>query len=309
MNDSIERSPSALETTLCLLNGGAHSGAAQDAQERLGDIFRRLGCEVRFELPPDSAQIEAMAREAVENGARLVIAGGGDGTMNAVANVLAGTETALGVLPLGTLNHFAKDLGIPLNLEAAVATALAGQMRRVDVGEVNGRVFVNNSSIGLYPQIVRERDALQEDGRSKWTAFAEALVDVLRRSSAIRARLWTPDRSFSTRTELVFVGNNEYQLAMPRIAGRLRLDGGMLWVWNVPRTGRFRAVWAAFRGLFAATRPVTPFAFCTDELRISVRRQSVDVAVDGEVVRMHTPLLYRSRPRALRVIVPAESAG
>ncbi|MBV9571228.1 MAG: sphingosine kinase [Alphaproteobacteria bacterium] len=310
MNDSIERSRGlSADTTLCLLNGGAHSGAAQDARNRLGDIFNQLGSNVRIELPAGGGEIEAMAREAAQAGAKLVIAGGGDGTINAVANALAGTETALGVLPLGTLNHFAKDLGIPLDLETAASTALRGTVRRVDVGEVNGRVFINNSSIGLYPQMVREREALQEKGRGKWTAFAEALVDTLRRSPAIRVRLWTPERIVSSRTELVFVGNNEYELAMPRVAARLRLDGGMLWIWNVPRAGRFRAAWAAFRALFAAPRSATPFAFCTQELRVSLRRRSVDVAMDGEVLRLRTPLLYRSRPRALRVIVPAEGAG
>jgi diacylglycerol kinase family enzyme len=293
----------------CLLNAAAHSDGAEKQRGHVAEAFTKLGKQVHVEMPPNCDAIEDCARQAVQNGAKLVIAGGGDGTMNAVANALAGSKTALGVLPMGTLNHFAKDLGIPLDIGDAVANALGGQVRKVDVGEVNGRVFLNNSSIGLYPEIVREREALQKRGHSKWMAFAEAMVDVVHRSSAIRVRIKTPARSLKTRTDFVFIGNNEYELAAPRIGARLRMDGGQLWVCNVPHTGRFRAVLAALRAFFAVQAPSSPLAFCTHELRIDTGRESVDVAADGEVFRLQTPLLYRSRPRALRVIVPAESSG
>ncbi|MFL5236594.1 MAG: diacylglycerol/lipid kinase family protein [Rhizomicrobium sp.] len=294
---------------LCLLNGAAHSDGAEKQRGLVAEAFTKLGKHVHIEMPSNCDAIEDTARQAVQNGAKLVIAGGGDGTMNAVANALAGSETALGVLPMGTLNHFAKDLGIPLDIDDAVVNALEGNVRRVDVAEVNGRVFINNSSIGLYPEIVREREALQKRGHSKWVAFAEAMVEVVHRSSAIRVRLKTPARSTKTRTDFVFIGNNEYELAAPRIGARVRMDGGQLWVCNVPHTGRFRAILAALRAFFAVQAPRSPLAFCTRELRIDTGHQSVDVAADGEVFRLQTPLLYRSRPRALHVMVPAASSG
>jgi diacylglycerol kinase family enzyme len=294
----------AEDTILCLLNPRAHSEGAAAAQDSLAQGFARSGRSVRIELPESREALERLAQEAVGTGARLVIAAGGDGTMNAVANVLAGSETALGILPLGTLNHFAKDLGIPMEIEAAIANIFAGQPCAVDVGEVNGRVFVNNSSIGLYPEIVRERKALQKDGQSKWVALARAALAVVGRSTAIRVRMSTAERTLHTKTEFLFVGNNEYEFSTARVAARLRLDGGVLWVLHVPHTGRFRAIMEAVRALFAARKLHPPFVFTAPELRIETRRRSIDIALDGEVRRVQTPLLYRSRPRALRVMVP-----
>lgn len=305
--DTIGNIPPAAEAemaVLCLLNPAAHSDGAAEMRDRLTQIFAQTGRPVRIEEPSSHGALEQLALEAVRTGAKLVIAGGGDGTMNAVANALAGTHTTLGVLPLGTLNHFAKDLGIPLEIDAAVANAFAGRVREVDVGEVNSRVFVNNSSIGLYPQIVRERETLQQNGQSKWIAFARAAIAVVQRSTAIHVRMRTPQRVLKTKTEFVFVGNNEYELAAPRIGSRLRLDGSELWVFQIPRMGRFRAVAEAAHAFFAAQKPHPPFAFTARELRIDTSRRGIDVALDGEVMRMQTPLLYRSRSRALRVVVP-----
>jgi diacylglycerol kinase family enzyme len=294
----------ANETILCLLNPAAHSDGAAALRDGLAQTFAQLGHRVRIEVPSNCDLLEQLAREAAQAGAKLVIAGGGDGTMNAAANALAGSKTALGVLPLGTLNHFAKDLGIPLEIEAAVANALAGRVREVDVGEVNGRVFINNSSIGLYPEIVREREALQHDGKNKWLALAHAAIAVIRRSNAIKVRIQAQHQMLKTRTRFVFIGNNEYEFAGPRIAARVRLDGGALWVVQVPYVGRFRALAQAALAFFRAGAPRSPIVFSTQDLRIDVRKRSIDVALDGEVMRMQTPLLYRSRPGALRVAVP-----
>lgn len=301
--------PGANEIPLCLLNGAAHSGAAEENGRRLADIFAGLNRQVRIETPKDCDGLEALAQNAVRRGSSLVIAGGGDGTISSIANILAGSKTALGVLPLGTLNHFAKDLGIPLDLEAAAANALLGKTRSVDVGEVNGRVFINNSSIGLYPKIVRERESLQKKGHGKWVALAQAMVETLQRSHTLRVGINAVGHRLTTRTELLFVGNNEYELAAPNIGARARIDGGELWVCNIPRAGRFRAVLAALRAIFHVGSQPDPLAFSTGEMKLTLRHRSLDVAIDGEVVRMQTPLVYRSRPRALQVIVPAEQAN
>lgn len=293
---------------LCLLNGAAHSDGAESRRAQIAQAFARLNQPVEIlEIQPGES-ISDQARKAVVRGDTAIVAAGGDGTMSAMANALAGTETALAVVPLGTLNHFAKDVGIPLELEAAVANAVNGMMRLVDVGEVNGRIFINNSSIGLYPAIVRERTTLQKDGRGKWIAFAAALFGVLKRSRSIRVRLASRVESLSTRTEFVFIGNNAYDLAPPRIGGRNRLDAGLLWVCRLPHTGRFRAMLAALRALSSGPQPNSPLAFTAREVSISMRRPRIDVALDGEVIAMQTPLRYRSRPQALRLIAPVQSS-
>jgi diacylglycerol kinase family enzyme len=295
---------SAADTYLCILNGTAHSGEAEAARARLAAIFAGLKREVRIVMAADGEAIDGHAREAVRQSHRMVIVGGGDGTVSAVANALAGTETALAVLPLGTLNHFAKDLGLPLALEDAAANAFSGEMRLVDVAEVNGRVFLNNSSIGLYPRIVREREALQRKGQSKWVALAKAILASVRRSRVMWVRLLSAECRVTMKTAFVFVGNNPYELAVPQLGARKTLEGGTLWACYLPHIGRFRAVAAALRGLFGGTKPVAPLAFTTEELCIETRRARLRVAFDGEVSDMETPLRYRIRPRSLRVIVP-----
>ena len=107
-------------------------------------------------LPPSG--LAASIAQRIADGVDVVVAAGGDGTISSVAAALIDTPVPLGILPVGTLNHFAKDLGLPLDLAGAVRTIMEGQRRRVDVGEVNGRIFVNNSSIGMYPVMVRDRD-------------------------------------------------------------------------------------------------------------------------------------------------------
>jgi diacylglycerol kinase family enzyme len=294
----------AAETYLCILNGAAHSGKAEAARARLAAIFAGLKRDVRIVMPADGEEIARHAREAVRESRRMVIAAGGDGTINAVANALAGTQTALAVIPLGTLNHFAKDLGIPLALEEAAANAFSGEVRSVDVAEVNGCLFLNNSSIGLYPRIVREREALQRKGESKWAAVAQAVLASVRHSRAVWVRLLAAERNVATKTAFVFVGNNMYELAVPQLGARKTLQGGTLWACYLPHTGRFRALAAALRVLFGSATPAAPLAFTTQELCIETQRARLRVAFDGEVRDLETPLRYRIRPRDLRVVAP-----
>jgi diacylglycerol kinase family enzyme len=170
-------------------------------------------------------------------------------------------------------------------------------------------VFVNNSSIGLYPEIVREREALQRRGHGKWVSLARAMIGVFHHAPGPRLDLRFAHRALKGRTELLFVGNNEYELAAMRIGARMHLDGGVLWVYRVPHAGRFRAIAAALAAFFGGGRPKAPLAFATDELRVDARVRELEVALDGEVARMETPLHYRSRPGALRVMVPARPAS
>jgi diacylglycerol kinase family enzyme len=284
---------------VCLLNPRAGTAAGADAQ--LPELFARLGRTVHLSSPHDMG---AAARKAVESGASLVIAGGGDGSLSAVAQALVGSATALGVLPLGTFNHFAKDLGVPLELEAAVATAFAGEARPIDVAEVNGRIFLNNSSIGVYANLVRAREALQARGERKWRALAHAAPAVFRRSRPLFVQMRAEGRELTCKAEFIFVGNNEYELAAPKTGGRTRLDGGTLWVSHLPHTGRFHALGAALLAVLGGGKPPAPLVFTTEELRIESRAPQLHVAMDGEVLLMKTPLTYRIRPRALKVMVP-----
>ena len=168
-------------------SSGAHD--KEVVRSRLVELFAASGIEARISLARTGAEVFDLAQRAARNGADTIVAAGGDGTINSVASAVVGSEKSLGVLPFGTLNHFAKDLHIPLDLEGAVNTIVAGHKTQVDVGEVNGRVFLNNSSLGLYPSIVRERQKQQRLGWGKWPAYVWAALAVLRRYLFLNIRL------------------------------------------------------------------------------------------------------------------------
>lgn len=251
----------------------------------------------------------ATARRALEQGADIIVAGGGDGTINAVASVLieAGrAEQRFGVLPLGTLNHFAKDLSIPLDLDQAIANIASGVPRRVDVGEVNGRIFLNNSSLGMYPDIVRDREQQQRHlGRGKWPAFGRAVLSALRRFPFLNVQLKINGEQHARRTPFVFIGNNEYQQGLS-MGARACMDGGNLCLYVAQKPTRLGLLRLALHALFGKLAQARDFdVLQAPELVIESHHRHMRVATDGEVTLMQPPLCYRSRAAALTVIVPA----
>src|SRR5262245_28881854 len=140
-----------------IINAGSGVDDKAANCQQITDLFDSHGIKANVHLATNGEELLNFARRAVAGNSQIIVAGGGDGTISAVASMLVGTDKTLGVLPLGTLNHFAKDLGIPLDLEAAIQTLAHGYSIPIDVGMVNDRVFINNSSLGLYPEIVRHR--------------------------------------------------------------------------------------------------------------------------------------------------------
>jgi len=254
----------------------------------------------------DGHELQDAAKKAVAAGSGLVVAGGGDGTVGSVAGAAAGSETKVGILPLGTLNHFARDLGIPLDLGAAAKLIATGKMRQVDVAEVNGRIFINNSAIGVYPLMVSDRDSQQEQlGRTKRLAMAVAAARTLVRYSSRRLTLTVNDRKAQVDTPLLFVGNNRYRLEFPGTGTRERLDAGELSVIVLRRKSRWGFFATLVRSLVGIERP-TDIVQLEDvaTLRVASPRSSLTISLDGETARMEVPLTYRIRPKALKVIAP-----
>ena len=289
-----------------IINASSGTDDKAEAVKHLKELFGARGVDASVLLARSGGEIIELARRAVKEERQPIVAGGGDGTINAVAAQLVDTDRTLGVLPLGTLNHFAKDLRIPLGLKEAAETILNGRAVQVDVGEVNGRVFLNNSSLGLYPSIVHRREQQQHRlGRGKWPAFIWAALSVLRRYPFLNVRLHVDERELARRTPFVFIGNNEYVMESFDIGARACLDAGRLSLYIAHRTGRMGLLRLAWRALFGGLRDEEDFdALCTRELWIETRRRRLRVATDGEVTVMQTPLHYRVRPRALSVIVP-----
>ena len=294
-------------THVVLLNGGAGSISA-DVATVIRSRFEAHGIESDIRTVEQGDDMGEATRRAMQGGPQVIVAGGGDGTLNAVAGALIGSGITLGVLPLGTLNHFAKDARIPMDVAAAIDIICTGRIAKVDVGRVNGRVFLNNSSLGLYPQVVQRRDRLvQRLGHPKWPAFVWAATAVLRRYPFVDVRLVVEGKSLAYRTPLLFVGNNEYVLDGLLLGARERLDAGCLSIYIVKPVGRLGLAMLALRALFGGLRSAADFAsLCATEIEVTTRRSSLKVAVDGEVVRMQSPLSYQVRPGSLAVMVAAD---
>ena len=284
------------------------SGSAARGDREVSDIraaFEAARLKVCIELL-DGAAIAEQAKKAVEAGAELIVVGGGDGTISAAAGALAGTGTSLGILPLGTLNHFARDLGIPMKPDEAAMVIAEGKVREVDVAEVNGRTFINNSAIGLYPLMVIDRDLQQQRlGRSKSLAMVVAALRTLARFHHDRLTLTVNDEQARLDTPLLFVGNNDYRIDIGAPGHRDSLQDGKLCVLVMRKKTRRGMIAASARALLNRTRPDDMVRLDdVARLRVASRRRHLPISVDGEVIALTSPLDYKVRKRALRVIAP-----
>ena len=290
-----------------LLNRAGGSLAADPAlADRARDALTGAGLDVEVELL-GGGECAVRCRAIAERGDPLVIVGGGDGTISAAASALAGTETLLGILPLGTLNHFARDLGLPTDLGEAARLIAAGKERRVDIGEMNDRVFINNSAIGLYPLMVVDRDLQRKRlGRSKRLAMIVASLRTLIRFNHHRLTLTVnEERTGRVDTPLLFVGNNDYRIDIGAPGQRERLDGGELYVLVMRKKSRTGLLAASIRALLGRSHPDDMVQLeGVERLRVSSHRPQLAVSLDGEVVRRAPPLEYKVRKKALRVVAP-----
>lgn len=310
--DAIPAGPVAGRTAarrwVVVLNASAGS-AASDARHRVRAALANAGVDATVCMSNGGDAVAIARRAAADPSFDVVVAAGGDGTVSAVAGVLAGTDKALAILPLGTLNHFAKDLGIPTDLDEAARALAAAAPRAVDVGEVNGRVFVNNSSVGVYPRVVRKREQLRSllgAWIGKWAAMALATVDVLLRLTPLSIRIQWDGGDVLRRTTFVFVGNNRYDTAVLTTQRRAFLDRGILGVYVGNERTRLALLRLGVRGLLGHIDSSDVEALEVRSLTLTSRRRRVaPVALDGEVVRLATPIRYRIRAGALRVLAPA----
>ena len=272
--------------------------------DQLRSLFQQYGITPSILVVPKGTDIRKLALEAVRKNDKIIVAGGGDGTVNAVSSALVGTDCIFGVLPLGTLNHFAKDLGMPGEIPEAIRAIAQQYVSTVDVGEVNEQTFVNNSSLGIYPSIVSERKRLQRTGVQKWLALLVASFKVFHRLPRITVRVKVEEKSLVRSTHFVFIGNNEYEIEGTKLGTRRCLNAGHLVLYTADSQTRKDLVRLAFRTLFGRHSWDQFEILRTQELLIESRRPHLHVSFDGEVAKMKTPLHYRILPRALRVIVP-----
>ena len=273
----------------------------------LRQLFAAAGVEASVCAAPGPT-VEAAIRAAVGSDADAVVIGGGDGTVATAAGLLLGSDKALGLLPLGTMNLLARDLGMPGDLRAAVAALARGERRLIDVGEVNGHVFLNNSVIGLYPSLVRARERQRGvPGWRKGPAMASAVLKALRYYNLIEVGADLGRGPRLIRTPALAVVNNAYRDPAATFLHRPTLDGGHLGVYvakHRTRLGLVRLMAGLVLGGWQSDAELDSLIM-TDLTVTSHSRHRLKVAIDGEVCRLTPPLIYRIRPKALAVLGPA----
>lgn len=296
---------------LVLLNGSAGTltnSATKDEPERIRRAFEAAGHQVEVRHV-EGARLEDEARAALKSDVDAIIAGGGDGTINTIANVVAGSDKAYGVLPLGTHNHFAKDLGLPLELEAAIDALAHGGVTDLPVAEVDGRIFLNFSALGFHPELVRHRDAQRKTlGRTKWLAMGVALFRVFVRFPILRVELRTPERRIVRYSPSVIVCNNPHQMRVFGVEDASVPQRGLLNVYVATGRSRLGLIWLFLRSLFGRLDRTETFeVVALPEVTIDTRRSWAHVSIDGEVADLRPPLRYKVRQTALRVLTPART--
>ena len=294
-----------MRVSVLLNRGGGAVAADEEIADKVKAALEAAGIDADLELI-DGGECEVRCRAIAERGDELLVVGGGDGTIGAAASALAGTQTKLGILPLGTLNHFARDLGIPAVLDDAAKLLVSGVERRVDVAEMNGRIFINNSAIGLYPLMVVDRDLQRKRlGRSKRLAMLVASLRTLARFNHQRLTLTVNDERARVDTPLLFVGNNDYRLDIAAPGERESLDDGELCVLVMRKKTRMGLIAASVRALLNRTQSDDMVRLDhVERLRVESHRSQLAVSLDGEVVSSAPPLNYVIRKQALRVIAP-----
>jgi YegS/Rv2252/BmrU family lipid kinase len=291
-----------------------------------GALFLNPTAGVRFS-PAEASALEAVAKEAglevfrmergvdvsdtireqLRVGRKMFVVAGGDGTISSVVQALVNSEAVVGVVPFGTYNHFARDLGVPLDWREALDVALSGTVRQVDAGRVNDRFFINNVSIGLYPELVARREERGRDYR-RWKARLHAAYATLRKYPHVTLAIETEYLHEIVRTHVFLVSNNSYDLSRIGIeAPRNTLEEGRLSVYWLPHIPRIVLMRFVAHYLAGRVRNTPGFrSFRTTQLKVQSAKKRLSLGIDGEVFTMAPPLVITIVPKSLLVKVPRE---
>lgn len=284
---------------------------SDEIRQKVETILSNGGSPVEVRTVERGDDIQQKSGE-IASSADVVVAAGGDGTLNAAASCAVSKQVALGVIPAGTLNHFARDLRIPIDPEDAAKALVNGHEIRVDAAAVNGRVFINNAVLGLFPNYRQAEDAIQRrTGRvsrvGKFVTTVAALWHVFWRLPHLSVSLVVDGQPHTLRTPFVLIGNNEHRMEGIGLGSRSRLDSGKLWLYALPACTRWQFARMLLGLIFGRAPRESVFQiYAAAELTINSKQRRVGVGIDGEMEHMKPPLHFKSLPLALRVIAPAE---
>ena len=291
-------------TLFVVLNAGSGHTATELQRTTIANALERAGRQYQLAIVEDASELDDIARRVVEQAVAtggIVVAAGGDGTINAVARRAVGSGCRFGVLPQGTFNYFGRAHGIPEDLEQAIAALLAGTPHPVQVGLVNDRVFLVNASIGLYPKILEEREQdKRQYGRSRMVALLSMLRTALGKHEFLRIRLELDGQQHKLRTPTLFIGNNPLQMQQLGVLPlSTALEEGELAAMAPRSVGRLGMIWLMLRGAagkLGGAQDLVAFSFkriLVKPITLYGTRRRIKVATDGEVTMLDTPLDIR----------------
>lgn len=291
---------------------GFHAANKDEVYEQLVADLSTAGFEIQsFELSEcmnfDQMMQEILLRHRQAENVGVVVAAGGDGTLNAVASKLMGTDIPMGILPLGTFNYVARVLNIPLDLLDAAKAISEGQLRSVHVAQLNQHIYLNNASLGLYPLFIQKREQFNKHfGRFPLHAYTSALDVLIRDRKELKLEVEVDGQRYPVKTPLIFFGNNQLQLAEMKLRIAEAAEAGKVAGVVVAKSDKrtlFKTLWQLIKGNLDQASDV--YSFAADEVIVHSKRIKLTVAVDGEIVTMTPPLKITVRKHALNVMVPA----
>jgi diacylglycerol kinase family enzyme len=292
-----------------VMNAASGDDDKERSRAALEDAFAARGNPVRFHLidnPDDIEQTIAEAKQACIDQPGLLVAAGGDGTVNASAAAIAGSDVPFAVIPLGTFNYFARDIGMPLEPAAAATAILDGQIAPMHVARINKRPFLVNASIGLYVRLIQERERHgRKLGRNRVTAVISGLITALRGHYAMHLDMVIDGKSRTVRTPVVFLGKNYLQLKNLDFDIAEGIAAGKIGIITLEDANPLTMIGIAWRTLFGKPEEAQKLnAFCAEKLEIKTRRPLMSVVVDGEIMALQTPLKIEVQRHALLVVRP-----
>ncbi|KAB0626151.1 diacylglycerol kinase [Acinetobacter gandensis] len=297
-------------------NSGFHAANKEAVYEELVQVLSSHGYEIQsFELGQDvsfdALMDKVLARHQQQQEVGVVVAAGGDGTLNAVAQRLMHTNIPMGILPLGTFNYVARVLNIPLDLIQAANVIATGQNREVHVAQLNDHIYLNNASLGLYPLFIQKREFYnQKFGRFPLHAYTSGLDVLIRDRKELKLEIEVDHHIYPVKTPLIFFGNNQLQLAdlnlkIAKDAAQGKVAGVV--VAKSDKRTLFKLLWQLMRGNIEKAPDV--YSFAAEQVTIHTKRNKITVAIDGEIVEMKPPLQISVKKNALKIRVPHDPAS
>lgn len=295
---------------------GFHATNQDEVYEQLMRDLTSYGFEIQtFEMSREGdfnhLMDKIMFRHQQAFDVGIIVAAGGDGTLNAVAAKLLGTDIPMGILPLGTFNYVARVLNIPLDILKAADVIAKGQIRKVHVAKINDQIYLNNASLGLYPLFIQKRELYNKRfGRFPLHAYTSALDVLIRDRKELKLEVEVDGQKYPVKTPLIFFGNNQLQLADMKLriaeCAEKGKVAGVVVVKSDKRT-LFKILWQLVKGHLDQAPDV--YSFSADEVKIYSKQKKLTVALDGELVEMQPPLQISVRKNALNIMVPHDSTS